>query len=413
MSGKSELRIFDPMQPQIVVDSAIFTNIHPTTSLIENIKNIEFVINGSQSEYLDLNDSLLYLQLKITTKDKKNIPATSAIVTSNFLMNALFKDVTLSLNDTVVEGGNQLYAYKSTIEDIFNFNASAKKFQLKSKGFIDDENERKELIKESRSFELVGALRLDFLNQPKYLIPGVNVRIILQRSSDAFCMHNTAGAPCITISKAMMLVRRVKVSPAVQARHLLGLGKKNAIYPYTRSQVVSYAISQGSLSYFKENLFSSSLLPKFVVVAMVKSLGYTGSYAEEPFKFDHFNTNSVALYRDGQALPYRESYTPDFENGLYVCDYVKSMIHSVQHLNTNLNNGVTLKKFGGGGYTFFTFNLTPDFDMTQGQLPKDGNLRLDIKFAKPLNQAINVVIYASFDAELQITKDRQILYDAH
>jgi hypothetical protein len=413
MSGKSELRIFDVNPPQIVVESAIFTDIHPTTSLIENHNNIEFFINGSQTEYLDLNDTMIYLKLNVTGKDRKILVAASTVTPANFFMNALFKDITLSLNDTVVEGGSQMFSYKSTIEDVFNFDDTSKKIQLLPKGFSDDEQIRKNWIKESRDLELVGALRLDFLNQPKYLIPGVNVRLTLTRNSDAFCLNSANGQPRINLIKAMLLVRRVKVSPSVQIGHITGMIKKNAIYPYTKSQVVSYSISQGSLSYFKENLFGSSVLPKFVVVAMTKSLAYTGNFKEDPFNFDHFNVNSVGLYRDGQAVPYRESYAPDFENDLYVCDYVKSMIHGVQHLNTNFTNGITLEKFANGGYTFFTFNLTPDFDITQAQLPQDGNLRLDIKFAKPLAQAINVIIYASFDAELQITNDRQILCDAH
>ena len=42
-------------------------------------------------------------------------------------------------------------------------------------------------------------------------------------------------------------------------------------------------------------------------------------------------------------------------------------------------------------------------------MPRDGNLRLEIKFAEPLAKAINVLIYATFDSELQITKNREIV----
>ena len=69
--------------------------------------------------------------------------------------------------------------------------------------------------------------------------------------------------------------------------------------------------------------------------------------------------------------------------------------------------------FATGGYCFFTFNLTPDFDMTQVQVARNGNLRLDIRFAKGLAEAINVIIYATFDAEIQTTNDREIIIDAH
>ena len=141
---------------------------------------------------------------------------------------------------------------------------------------------------------------------------------------------------------------------------------------------------------------------------MVKSSGFNGDDAEDPFYFDHFDVSSIGLYKDGQALPHRQIYTPDFTNKLFTLDYVKSMIQNTQHLNTNLNNGIGMDRFSKG-YTFFTFNLTPDFDMDQPQLPRDGNLRLDIQFRKKLAHAINVIVYATFDSQLQITKDRQII----
>ena len=174
--------------------------------------------------------------------------------------------------------------------------------------------------------------------------------------------------------------------------------------------MISYSIPQGSLSHFNDNLFSTRLLPKFVVVAFVKASAYAGSELQgDPFKFDHFNVNSIGLFRDGQSLPYRELYEPNFKEGLYTRDYVKSIVHCTQHLNTNLTNGIDLDKFGGGHYTFFTFNLTPDFDYNQCQMGRDGNLRMEVKFAEPLSKAINVLIYATFDHELQITKDRDII----
>ena len=203
----------------------------------------------------------------------------------------------------------------------------------------------------------------------------------------------------------------MRVAPAVSLAHNKGLANsKNATYFYNRGQMISYSIAQGSLSHFNDNLFSTKLLPKFLVVGFVKASAYNGSELEaDPFNFEHFNVSSVGLFRDGQSLPYRELYEPNFKEGLYTREYVKSIVHCTQHLNTNLSNGIDLEKFANGGYTFFTFNLTPDFDYNQRQSPHDGNLRLEVKFAEPLAKAINVLIYATFDSELQITKDREIV----
>ena len=184
----------------------------------------------------------------------------------------------------------------------------------------------------------------------------------------------------------------MRVSPTVSLAHNKGLStSKNALYQYNRGQMISYSISQGSLSHFNDNLFSTKLLPKFVVVGFVKAAAYNGTHLDtDPFMFEHFNVCSIGLFRDGQSLPYRELYEPNFKEGLFTREYVKSIIHCTQHLNTNLTNGIDMERFSDGGYTFFTFNLTPDFDYNQIQPPHDGNLRLEIKFAEPVDKAINV-----------------------
>ena len=410
MSVKSELMIFNEEHPQVVIESANIVDVLPQTSLAENANTIEFNIIGSDVEYLDLNDTLLYLRLKITTSDGKNLTDAAATCPANFLMNALFKDVTLSLNDTIIEGGTQMYPYKSTIASIFGFNKSTRQIQLESMGYLDNPEDRKKLIGKSRIVELCGALRLDFLNQPKYLIPGVNVRITLTRSDDRFAFTAGAGAAAIKLLHAKLYVRRVRVSPSVLRGHEVGLTKKNAVYPYNRSQVVSYTIPQGSHSHFRDNVFSSSLLPKFVVVGFVSASGFNGSEMDsDPFGFTHFDIQSIGLFRDGQSLPYREIYEPNFSNDLYLREYMKSIIHNTQHLNTNFNNGITLKDFSSGNYCFFTFNLTPDFDMLQTQMPRDGNLRLEIRFRTQLKEPINVIVYGTFDTHIQINKQREIV----
>ena len=141
---------------------------------------------------------------------------------------------------------------------------------------------------------------------------------------------------------------------------------------------------------------------------MVKGSAYNGSYEQDPLYFDHFKVHSVGLYRDGQSLPYREIYEPDFEKGLYTREYVMSIVQNTKHLNTNLNNGISMAEFKKG-YTFFTFNLTPDFCMNDTQRPTTGNLRLDIKFRASTVEPINVLAYGIFDGQVQITKDREII----
>lgn len=422
MSGKSELKIFDDHPPQVVVESGYFEDVHPKASTEGHSNIIEFVIAASNVDYLDLNDSILSVRVTITKSDGTAIGKTDQKpVVANFMLYSLFSDATLTLNDTQIEGGSSLYSYKAAIESLLNFDNEAKNTLLYAAGFHKSTDDRHKWLHDEyqNKIELAGPLRFDFFNQPKYLIPGVSARITFTKASSDFVLSYKSGETevpngtwKVQIVSAVLFVRRVKVHPTVLKAHTLGLEKRNALYPYIRNKVISFSIPQGSTSYFYDNLFSSSLLPKVVIIALVKSVALTGSIKHDPFNFTHFDLTKMDLLRNGQSIPYRQGYAFDVDSGHYTELYVRSILQNMNLLNGNVHNGIQLHDFRDTQFLLI-FNLTPDFDLKERQVIKDSNLRLDLAFKKPLPESINVIAYASFDATLQITKGREIIRDAY
>ena len=70
---KNELCIFDRPSPQGVIEYGSFVDVYPSNGITSNTSEIEFNINGSQTEYLDLNDTLLYVKIKVTDKIGKDL----------------------------------------------------------------------------------------------------------------------------------------------------------------------------------------------------------------------------------------------------------------------------------------------------------------------------------------------------
>lgn len=419
MSGKSELILFSPAMPQVVVESAYFSEILPTTST-QGGGTVIFNIPASETDYLDLNDSFMEITAQIMKGNNQVLETTSPHVLTNHAFYSFYSDIKLLLNDVVVEGGSSTYPYKSVIENMFNFNETTRQIQLKSAGYEPNENERKKWTAESKHCTFVGSLRLDFFNQPLYLLPGVNVKLIMTPAKAKFAVQKApAGAePKLILSNHLLHVRRVKVDPGVLLGHMKAFERSNAIYPYDCSKITSFSITKGSSIYTHEPVFPRSVLPKFLIVGMVNSAAYAGDSATaDPFKFEHFNVSTVALYCNGQIIPYSKPYEiPGWADESQVrTTYVKSIIHSTQHLGKNDNNGITEETFIKGPNTFFCFNLASDFDYHCKQPLKDGSLRLEIRFAKPLEsvESINVVAMGIFDAEIQITKDRVVIPDPH
>jgi len=205
-----------------------------------------------------------------------------------------------------------------------------------------------------------------------------------------------------------IFIRNAKLSSAAMLGHNIGLNSYNAIYPIQQTLMKYFAIPRGSEAYTMDNLFNSRI-PKMLVFGMVDANAYNGHKDSNPFNFKHNDTNFIGLYKDGECVPGRE-LTPDFSNGLCVREYL-TLMSSVGIYGKNLSNSISFEDYKRDGYVLFAFNLTPDLETTSvcKQANNVGSMRLDLRFAKPLPNAINVVMMGIFDGEIQITKTGNVL----
>ena len=414
--AKTELCIFDKAPPQVVIENGTFEEIFPINTISGDSPDIEFKIQSSEINYLDLNDTLLEVEVQVKKEDGTDLDETADIFPTNFFFHALFKDVILKFNSTQIEGGNGTYAQKAMFESILNYSADTTKTYLQSIGCAATNAERKAWIKKSKKFYMCGSILLDFFNQPKYLIPGVNVHLRFQRNPASFCINttttttttaNTTTTAKLLLNSAKLYVRRVKVDPSVLTGHKIGLRRQNAVYPIRKTRLISYSLATGSLSFYKDQIFGDMRLPKFLLVTFQKTEALNGSYKDDSSSFTHANVSSITLSRNND---YRETYNVDFtkDKENVITAYVKSIIRNMGLLNKNMNNGITLRKFIDSR-PFFTFVLAPDFDIEQKQLPQQGNLRLDIKFQKALPHPVSLLLYGVFDSEIQINRLHEII----
>ena len=204
-----------------------------------------------------------------------------------------------------------------------------------------------------------------------------------------------------------LYVRRVLINPSVQIGHELGLKTQNAYYQHQKGIIHKMSIPTGSLSFYQDCVFGNYRLPNLLVVGFVKSASFTGSYAHN-ISFDNLNITSLTISR---GMDYTETYKQDFDEDCgVITSYVKSIIRNFEHLERNVNNGINFEQFKKG-CTIFTFNLCPDLNFTSTQLVREGNLNLQVTFAKPLKESYNLIVYGKFDSEIQITKDHVVIND--
>ena len=413
------LMLFDKRGSQNDILKSSLVDYYPVSSLAGG-GPIEFEIPGNADDYIDVNDIMLYVRFKVTKGDGKAITAADKVGLNNLPIASLFQDVSLTLGETQIEGGQMCYPYRGYFNAVSQFQPHAQFSHMQAYGWFKDEagkfdNEnnsgfksRQALIADSSECELMGPLYLDFLNQERYLISQTKMRIKLTPSEPEFVL-NAYGTTDFKIkfSSVILYVARAEVNPSVINGHADGLRRQNAIYPIIHNKLLTFTIAAGHNSYTKDRLFPDEA-PKCLMIAMVENDAYNGNIKKNPFHFQHFDLSKIALYRDGNSIPGR-AFSPNFDDEKYLRSYLNT-IRTLNYYNSDDTNGLTPKMFANG-YTIYAYDLTPEKDITaphnQGNLGK--NLRLELTFKDPLTATINVLLFASYDSAVEITELRDII----
>jgi len=290
-----------------------------------------------RGDYIDFANTVLYVKAKITRADGTNLAVDSSIGPRNLFLHSLFLKVDVSLNGTIITASTNTCPYRSVMETLLSYGEDAKRTQLTSGLFYKDSAGRMDsvdladiaandgLVKrralglESRTFDMMGRLHSDIFFQDRYMINEVGVKIKLTRSKDDFCLMG-AMAGKVQIVQASMFVRKVKLMPSVFLAHAKTLERSPAKYPIRRVVCKSFTIPQNYLDVSHKKLFSGQL-PTRIVIGLVDNRAYNGDRQRNPFNFQHFNLNEIAVYLDGQQQHAARPVQPDYGHGLYIRDY--------------------------------------------------------------------------------------------
>ncbi|XP_066566331.1 uncharacterized protein F54H12.2-like [Amia ocellicauda] len=364
---KSELDLFQLAPTQTSFEKSIYVEVLPLTALSDNAP-LEFYITGNGEDYLDLNNTVIYLTCKITKHDGTDLA----------LDDRVGLDTDGQHEVTVLNGANL--------------------------GFKN----RAAYTAGSRKLELLGCIHADMLFQDKLMLNGVDIKIKLTRNREAFCLMSNAEDFKLSVLSAALFVKRVQVAPAVRLGHADALQVANAKYPVDRVQIKVFSLARGSRVCNQENLFLGQL-PKIIVIGFVDNASFSGDVTQNPFNFKHCDINFLALYADGEQIP-TKPLQPNFANNNSVREYF-NLVETAGKRLKDKPLVVDRKEFARG-YTLFTFNLSPDQECTgHYSLIKTGNLRAEISFAQPLPTTVNMIVYAVFDNIVEINMRCQILYD--
>ena len=309
---KSELDLFSLPGTQASLTRASWIQFQPLTNIVD-AGPIEFVINGSSDTYLDLAQTMLHVQAKIVGANGAALDDDVPVAPVNLMLQSLFSEVDVSLNDRVITPSTNTYQYRSVFESLLSYGPAAKSSHLTSGLFykdsagkmdvtdptIEDVDNRNEGLhqrflhtKGSKLVDLIGPIHADIFFQDKLLLNGVSMKIKLHRSKDSFClMSSTPDADYkVKIQSATLYIRRVSVNPTVALAQANTLEQTTAKYPLRRVEVKTFSIPQGNQSFTRERMFLGQT-PKRIVIGCVENTAINGDFKKNPYNFKHFNLN--------------------------------------------------------------------------------------------------------------------------
>jgi hypothetical protein len=268
---------------------------------------------------------------------------------------------------------------------------------------------RKALISKSKTLDMVGKINLGFNAQDRLLIPGSTLKLRLTRSDPSFCLIKTAADATnykIVIEKCELILTQVKVHPSIVTAHnSLHLAGNTVKYPLNKTHSQMFTIPAGMTSH-RINVLINQQKPKRIFIAFLNHLAKNGHYDYDPFKFQHFSTNSINLEIDGHPFS-TKPIKMNFAQGKYIIPYF-NLARATGKAFTDQDHGISLDQYKNG-YTVFGFDLTPDHCEGGGvHLIRNCSIVLDVSFQQALTNTISVFMYAERDDLIEIDHNRSI-----
>jgi hypothetical protein len=419
-----QLELFDPLVTCAQVVRSQSIPHYAINAVTPNTNVLEFLIQGSGDQYVDLMRTRLYLKCKITSGDdgQTDLPDGAKIAPVPNLISSMFGQCDMFLNDKMVTSSNNLYAYRGFFDTLLNYSRATADRQLTAQMYYmdtagthdtDASNDgfklRQYMSKGSREFELEGPLYVDLCNQGRYLLNNVDVRIRLSRQPDKFCLMDLSTNPraILNIQQAILKVQKITLDPGAQLGIETYLRKQNAIYNILRGEPKTFTIGSGNTTFTREHI-SLGLAPKYAIIGLVSTEAFLGNYKQNPFKFEGFNLKQISLNVDGEQVPVNginmHFATSEPHN---VLEGYMSLVQVCKKWRSDESFMLSLYEYERNN-TLYGFEIAPEIVPGAFNLVRNTNIRLDIQFSKPLTSNVTVLIYFHYDDSVNINMNREV-----
>lgn len=424
----SKLDLFLVPPTQVQVESTKWLEIQPTHA-VTHAGPYMFHL-PSDPQYIDLAKNFIMFEARIMKDDATELAATDQVAPINCIAKTFFKQVILSMNNTEVSNSSDKYAYRSYLETHLNYSPDVKANQLLICGYsadmptndgnnnVDSSTQdgfvsRARIFKRSQWVQIAGSLHIDIVNQDRYIINNLDLRLQLDRNSDKFCLlchdHPTME-PVLQVRNMKLYMQQVTLTGSVNLAIERTLTSHTAKYPLNRIIIKALHINPGAREASENQLFQG-VIPSRIIVGLVETGALQGAYNRNPFNFQHFKVTEASVTAGGNTYPYFP-LTTDYPNNFYMRAYL-TFYDALGYAHQDRTCGIDPRMFKFGN-CFYVFDLSNDTETNGGHfnLLREGTVSVNLKFAEPVPVGgLDAICYSETPGMLEITRERNVTMD--
>ena len=390
---------------------------------------LEFTVSGSGHQYVDLQNTRLFIKAKIVKPDGTDLPPIredpnqpasadnlnlEAFVSPvNLWLHSLFNHVELLMQQEVISTSH-LYPYRSYFEKLIYpsgpWLAESELFYLDTASDMDatqpviqtNDGLTRRCLRGANSTEIdmEGPLYIDLFQQSRYIMDGVDFGLKLFPSKNAFRLMSDIGECQVKITEAVLKVCKVEVSSSVRATHNSVMKNvMTAKYPHDHTEMKSFTVMKGVYSFKKSDMFQGEV-PHKIVLAFVTTEAYNGDLQKNPFNLKHCYINRVNVEVDDVPIPQKAMDLAFDDNNCTSASAFRALFEDHPDLN------ISRDEFNYG-FTLFNINTRRGSAESLKTVQK-GNCTIEINFAKPLKENMTLILMAKFPHVMEIDSERQI-----
>ncbi|KAI8499056.1 hypothetical protein Bbelb_235090 [Branchiostoma belcheri] len=300
---------------------------------------IEFDIQGAGEEYTDLSQTQLYVGAKIVCANGDDLPDGEKVGPTNLWLHSLFQQIDVSLGNKIVTDSTNTYPYRAYFENLLNYGEDAKQTQLTSALFYQDTPGRLHMVD-------------PFPTAPNAVVnTGLVKRATMTRGSREVDLIGPLHVDLFFQDRYLLNKVDMKIK-LHRSKHQFNLmsPEQNKQYKVVITGAALF-LRKGNHTVSNDNLFLGQI-PKRLAIAL--------------------GTRSVAC----------SGLERDSSSSRALCRY------ATRKLGQDSGNQIARDAFDKG-YAIYCYDLSPDLCGLGGDhfnVIKQGNLRLELHFAKALEQ---------------------------